>query len=63
MLITAIGVSYFLQNAAQLLWTSNPKNFKSVVGLQPIKLFDGQLTISAETLVTILACILIMVVL
>ena len=63
LLITAIGVSYFLQNAAQLLWTSNPKNFKSVVSLQPIKLFDGQLTISAETLVTILACILIMVVL
>lgn len=48
---------------AQLLWTSNPKNFKSVVSLQPIKLFDGQLIISAETLVTILACILIMVVL
>ena len=56
-LITAIGVSYLLQR------TSNPKNFKSVVSLQPIKLFDGQLTISAETLVTILACILIMVVL
>lgn len=62
-LITAIGVSYLLQQVAQLLWTSNPKNFKSVVSLQPIKLFDGQLTISAETLVTILACILIMVVL
>ena len=59
-LITAIGVSYLLQQVAQLLWTSNPK---SVVSLQPIKLFDGQLTISAETLVTILACILIMVVL
>lgn len=59
-LITAIGVSYLLQQVAQLLWTSNPKNFKSVVSLQPIKLFDGQLTISAETLVTILACILIM---
>ena len=28
-LITAIGVSYFLQNAAQLLWTSNPKIFPS----------------------------------
>ena len=26
-LITAIGVSYFLQNAALLLWTSNPKVF------------------------------------
>ena len=62
-LITAIGVSYLLQQVAQLLWTSNPKNFKSVVSLQPIKLFGGQLTISAETLVTILACILIMVVL
>ena len=58
-LITAIGVSYLLQQVAQLLWTSNPKNFKSVVSLQPIKLFDGQLIISAETL----ACILIMVVL
>ena len=40
-LITAIGVSYLLQQVAQLLWTSNPKNFKSVVSLQPIKLFDG----------------------
>ena len=28
-LITAIGVSYFLQNAALLLWTSNPKVFPS----------------------------------
>ena len=26
-LITAIGVSYFLQNAALLLWSSNPKVF------------------------------------
>ena len=28
-LITAIGVSYFLQNAALLLWSSNPKVFPS----------------------------------
>ena len=26
-LITAIGVSYFLQNAALLIWASNPKSF------------------------------------
>jgi len=58
-LITAIGVSYLLQQVAQLLWTSNPKNFKSVVSLQPIKLFDGQLTISAETLVTILIMVVL----
>lgn len=29
-LITAIGVSYFLQNAAQLLWGATPKNFTSL---------------------------------
>lgn len=49
---------------AQLAWTSNPKSFTSVVsGLKPISLFGGQLTISAETVVTIIACIVIMVVL
>lgn len=64
-LITAIGVSYLLQQVAQLLWTSNPKSFPSVVAnssiFKPLQLFDGQLTISAETIVTILACIVIMV--
>lgn len=64
-LITAIGVSYLLQQVAQLMWTSNPKSFPSVVAnssiFKPLRLFDGQLTISAETIVTILACIVIMV--
>ena len=62
-LITAIGVSYFLQNAAQLIWGSAPKNFTSIVTFDPIKLFDGQLTITSEVIVTILASIVIMVVL
>ena len=35
-LITAIGVSYFLQNAAQLIWGSAPKNFKSIVGRKAV---------------------------
>ena len=61
---TAIGVSYLLQQVAQLAWTSNPKSFTSVVaGLKPISLFDGQLTISVETVVTIIACVVIMAVL
>lgn len=61
-LITAIGVSYLLQNVALLIWTSNPKSFTSVVNnLKPIKLFDGKLTITAEAVVTIIACIVIMV--
>ena len=59
-LITAIGVSYFLQNGAQLLWTPNPKVFFSVVGTNRLALFGGQLSISYVTLVTIAACIIIM---
>ena len=62
-LITAIGVSYFLQNAALLIWSSNPKSFKSVVGGSAIPLFGGQLSISPVTLVTVAACIVIMAVL
>ena len=58
-LITAIGVSYFLQNAALLLWSSNPKVFPSVLGNGGIKLF-GQLNISYVTIVTIGVCIFIM---
>lgn len=59
-LITAIGMSYFLQNMAQLLWTSNPKVFKSVVGNNSVKLAEG-LQVSVVTIVTVVACILIMI--
>ncbi len=60
-LITAIGVSYFLQNAAQLIFGATPKNFTSVVTFAPISLFDGKLTITGEVIVTVLASALIMV--
>lgn len=60
-LITAIGMSYLLQNSAQLIWTSNPKSFNSIVNIGSIRLFDGQLLITDEAIVTILACIIIMV--
>ena len=59
-LITAIGVSYFLQNLALLIWGSTPKSFSSVVSIGSITLLDGQLVISGETIVTVLANILIM---
>ena len=60
-LITAIGVSYFLQNAAQLIWGSAAKNYKSVVTMAPIKLFDGQLIITGEVLLTVLVSVVVMV--
>ena len=60
-LITAIGVSYFLQNAAQLIWGSAPKNFASVVTMKPIQLFGGQLIITGEVLLTVVVSALVMV--
>ena len=60
-LITAIGVSYFLQNAALLIWKSDPKVFPTIINLPNIKMFDGQLTISPVTIITVLANIIIMI--
>jgi len=57
-LITAIGVSYFLQNGAQLLWSSSTKVFPSVISNGALKL--GGVSVSYLTLITILTCILVM---
>ena len=62
-LITAIGMSYLLQNVALLIWGANPKVFPSLLNLNTIILFDGQLAIKPETLITIAANIIIMTVL
>ena len=63
MLITAIGVSYFLQNGAQLLWSSNNKMFPTFIKGDALVLFDGQLHVSRTTLVTVIVCVVIMLVL
>lgn len=60
-LITAIGASYFLQNMALLIFGANPKSFTNVVPLPPLNLAGGQLNISAVTIVTVIACVIIMV--
>ena len=61
-LITAIGVSYFLQNAALLIWGANPRVFTSLFnGMETIHAADGQLTITPESLFTIVANIVIMI--
>ena len=59
-LITAIGVSYFLQNAALQIWGANPRVYPSVAP-DTLKLFDGQLSIPYVSLLTVAACIVIMV--
>ena len=60
-LITAIGVSYFLQNAAQLLWSSSPKMFTPVLSRDLQLSLPGGLSISALTILTVVVCIVIMV--
>lgn len=58
-LITAIGVSYFLQNAALLIWTSNPKSFPALFGSSSFSV--GGATITVTSLITIVVCVVIMV--
>jgi branched-chain amino acid transport system permease protein len=62
-LITAIGVSYFLQNAALIIWGSAPKVFTSVFSSfgSSISLFGGELTVTWEALFTLVAAIIIMI--
>lgn len=59
-LITAIGVSYFLQNAAMLVFGTDTKIFPNVLS-GSLKI--GGLSIPYLTLITIFTCIAIMVVL
>ena len=62
-LITAIGMSYLLQNIALLVWGANPKSFPSVVSMRSLSLMGGELIISGAAVVTIIACVVIMIVL
>ena len=53
-LITAIGVSYLLQNLALLIFGADAKSFVTVIDVPSVSLFDGQLVIKGITIVTIL---------
>lgn len=59
-LITAIGVSYLLQNVALLVFGANTKSFINVITVPSVSLAEGQLVITGTTIVTIIACIIIM---
>ena len=58
-LITAIGMSYLLQNIALLVWGANPKSFPSLVSVPSLSMFDGRMIISGETMVTVATNIVI----
>lgn len=58
-LITAIGVSYFLQNSALLIWKAAPKSYPAVVS-GSAEFFDGELKVPYISLLTIAICLVIM---
>ena len=60
-LITAIGVSYFLQNLALILFGSQQKAYPTIVQLGQVTI--GSVTIDGITILTLLVTALIMVVL
>ena len=64
-LITAIGVSYLLQNSALLIWKSNPKSYPSIIE-GSLMLIMGEtasdsLSVTYISLMTVGACVIIMV--
>ena len=60
MLITAIGVSYFLENLALLIFGADTKSFSSVIPWAGLSLFNGELQIQGITIVTIAVSLLIL---
>jgi len=59
-LITAIGVSYFLQNLALLIFGSAAQNFPDILKVNDWTIAEG-LTVTGETVVTICATVIIMI--
>lgn len=58
-LITAIGVSYLLENSAQLLFSANPRPFPTVFKVNPITI--GDVSVSFVTLLTVVVSVLLMI--
>ncbi len=62
-LITAIGVSYFLENLALLIFGADIKSFSSVITWSGLSFADGALKIQGVTVVTIAISLIILLVL
>ena len=60
-LITAIGVSYFLQNIVQIIFGATPKPFASIIQVPAIRL--GTINISGITLITLIVTTICMILL
>ena len=62
-LITAIGVSYFLENVALLIFGADIKSFTSVIKWEGLSFAGGDLRIQGVTIVTIVVSLVVLLVL
>ena len=60
LLITAIGISYLLQNLCQLIMGVNPLTFPSIISIESLNFFG--VTITGNMLVTLIISIILMIV-
>ena len=60
LLITAIGVSYLLENVAQLIWGADPRSFPNTTIIPDITYSLGGISISLTTIVTIVVSVIAM---
>ncbi|MCD7845467.1 MAG: branched-chain amino acid ABC transporter permease [Oscillospiraceae bacterium] len=63
LLITAIGISFLLENLAQLIWGADPRSFPSSKIIPTVTFSLGSVNISLTTIVTIVVSVISMVVL
>ncbi|MBR2802470.1 MAG: branched-chain amino acid ABC transporter permease [Erysipelotrichaceae bacterium] len=61
LLITAIGVSYLLENSFQLIFSANPKPYPGFIDLPTLKI--GAVSISANYYVTFIVSVALMIIL
>ena len=59
-LITAIGVSYLLQNVALLIFGADTKSFVNIITVPSVSIAEGELVVTGTTIVTIITCIVVM---
>lgn len=58
LLITAIGISYFLQSLFQLLFSANPRPFPTIINLPALSI--GSISISAPYYITFIVSVILM---
>ena len=61
LLITAIGISFLLENLAQLIWSADPRSFPNASIIPTMSFSFGGITVGLTTIVTIVVAVAAMI--